>query len=388
MLGIYDCELIQFGDLIPLLDIVFEINEERQIGNLPEIQAFDFYPRYHDSSAYKNDKAAYGIISAPQPLDIVQRGFYGILMKAFFKAKAMNLEILFDPQSALRSYLFKVPNPPLSVLCFLDGLHRYSSLCGKGHKHQLSKQKALYDILKPVRLGLEYGIDNDWPNWYKHSMGRKLHFCCSCGYEMLPQFFEDYSLRQDWSSSVCSGCHLQSVHDSEAADKFQSKFDALSCLFPNWNGHIFNKDAPIESSLNSLIKLVTTNTKLDVLPVGTMDAEGNFNRSNARGALARHNKLPRDSLQALPLLHDLVNGKDAAAKWAEFSRLCKFIDVDDRLHDQLEREQADMYETRGEVAPKAPPKGYGWLGHGDSIPCHTFSTAADFHFSGLEVKGW
>lgn len=44
MLGIYNCPLINFGDVICLLDLIGQVNKARDAEGHPRVKAFDFFP--------------------------------------------------------------------------------------------------------------------------------------------------------------------------------------------------------------------------------------------------------------------------------------------------------------------------------------------------------
>lgn len=388
-LGIYDCPLIHFGDVLPLLDLIYEVNQSRKLNNQPEIEAFDFFPHYHDDTQ-SNDGLAYGIMAKPEALDLVQRGLYAILLKAFTKSMEMGLGCLFDADCAFRGFLQRVPNPPLSIPCFLDGLYRYSQ-ADKKRKGKSYKMRALYDILKPVRFGLEHNMDNDWPNWYKSEMGQRLVFCSSCGYKMPPEFYRDLTLSDDTYYKVCCGCKLQYYLDHGIADRRGEKVTAITGLCPHWKGRDFNEDAPIPFSFRALTRLHTTRAAPAVYPQATLRADGTIHAVNRPEALARNNKVHDDSLQNLPNLQCLLS-KSYAPLWTDFIFSCRQLDILNITEDAREVERIAREGRQGLITSKPSwnPSSYepGPDQSGQQTPAFNFFTASEFQRKGLHDKEW
>ena len=272
MIGIYDCPLIHFGDVLCLIDLIHEVNCQRRRTGLPEITALDFYPKYNHGTPFSSaNSATYGLTWGPHKLDVVQRGFFDIILKAFMKARTMKLGLLFDKGKAFCDYLHQVPSFPLAVPMFLDALHRYMEV-----RDERSKKKVIYDLLKPVRLGLERHMDHDWPHWYTAIMGKNLVFCSSCGYETLEEFYSASARDMQPCVRVCAGCTLQRWLDDEDDHLKEYKKQILDTLYPNWSGSKFNKDAPMPQMANGIIKLRST---ISVRPFEnplTVDSEGHM----------------------------------------------------------------------------------------------------------------
>ena len=90
MLGVYDCPLIHYGDVLCLLDLIYDINKDRA-GSSQEIEALDFAPHFEKGPPYRDgtSHATLGLIWNYEPLDEIQRGFYCILLVANLKYRAM-----------------------------------------------------------------------------------------------------------------------------------------------------------------------------------------------------------------------------------------------------------------------------------------------------------
>ncbi|RDA88893.1 hypothetical protein CP532_5441 [Ophiocordyceps camponoti-leonardi (nom. inval.)] len=355
MVGVYDCPLIHFGDVICLLDLIHEVNGQRRKDGNPVISAFDFYPRYHRGMPFDHPRAGtYGLTWGPESLEVVQRGFFAIVLKAFMKAKALRLGLLFDKGMAFRDFLYATPNYSLAVPTFLDGLYRISDLRyeNKAGKENEIKQ-AMYDIVKPVRLGLE-PADRDAFKWYPRILGKHLVFCSSCGYEMLEEFFTSI-VRCDAPphQRVCAGCILSCRLDREDDHLKQRKMQVLSHLFPKHEAKCFNLDAPLGYEAAGLIRLKTSEVQRPPSPSPILNADGFPYQPAYREALVRDNKVCFDSLQNLPSLGDIAEGEEFKAMWMEafgdghyvdmYSRLCR------RLSDESRYEEAQGYKATRKV---------------------------------------
>lgn len=394
MIGIYDCPLIHFGDVICLLDLIHEVNRERREKDQPVVKAFDFFPRFHGGMPYQDARAAtYGLTWGPGSLEVVQRGFFGIILKAFMKARAMKLDLLFTKGQAFCDYLYNVPNYTLAVASFLDALHRYVDLQHRTNPSVNELKQAMYDLLKPVRLGLEV-VENDWPHWYTSIMGDYLIFCSSCGYEMLQEFFTALSRCGRPLTRVCAGCTLQRLLDVEPDHLKREKKCVLDSLFPEHNGLQFNKDAPLGQGARGLVRLESTVSKRPAPPPVTVNDDGGQHRPQYIEPLLRDNKIQFDSLQRLPDLGELVGNPRFAKKWTKAIGVSHELDMYSRVIRRVGEEKngskGDLGESRVDggmpdhVDERQPPR---QPGNQDPRQSHNFSSVM-----GLETylynMGW
>ncbi|KAI9171727.1 50S ribosomal protein L36 [Paramyrothecium foliicola] len=325
-LGIYDCPLIHFGDIIPILDLIWEINCGRKKSSQPAIESFDFYPRFHDGMPYEHPRSeAYGLTWGSQELEVVQRGFFGILLKAFMKSRFMRLKLTFEKSKAFMTYLSRVPTHPLAVPSFMSALHRLMEI-----KPDLSTEneykQSLYDLLKPIRTGLDC-LDRDFPTYYIHRMGRHLHFCSSCGYETFEEFFPSKERRSRPHTRRCAGCCLQTYLDKER-DHLKTEFqDVLTCLFPRWTGDTFNLDAPIPTKGTKLVNLKTAESVRPPTPSIRVLPSGELQEPHHLIALVRDNKPHKDSLQELPTLGDLTVNERHREYWQSANQKCVDLEI-------------------------------------------------------------
>lgn len=310
MLGIYDCPDVHFGDVICLLDLIHEINSSRSPGQ-PRIQALDFYPRYNTGSTLEqakpgDDANAYGLSFKKLRSDAQQRGVFAILLQAVLKSKEMNIQLLMDRDGAFMTYLSKLPLLPLQVFSFLDGLYRYLDLMASRSTDKNAVKQALYDILKPVRMGLE-SMENDWHHFYLNEMGESMMFCSSCGYEYLEDFFAQSSRMARPHTRLCAGCTLRLWLDEESDAGKRDGLEIWDPFFPNWHRSEFNTDAPLHQHGNSLIRLRSTETNRPLPPLIQFDQNGNVIRPRHVEPLIRDNKIHNDSLRGLPTLLEMFD---------------------------------------------------------------------------------
>lgn len=381
MLGVYNCPLVHFGDVIPILDLIHEINTERREQHMPEIQAFDFYPHFNQGMPYEHPNAAtYGISWAPMPMDIAQRGLYAILLKAFMKSKAMGIELLFSPKHAFMEYLTKIPNIPLGIYGFLDGIYRYLEVKQDDPNRNNFKLQAIYDILKPIRMALVDGLANDWPKYYTKQMAKTLLCCSSCGYQTFEEFFPANSKnRLPRHRRVCSGCLLQRCLDRETDHMKDHKKRLLKMLCPHWKEQAFNKDAPLFEDGAGLIRLESTETErpLPLLPAFFVD--GLMRISPYYEPLMRDNKFQFDSLVGLPILRDVAEEQLTMALWHNAKLFAIKSDVFRRAVLELRNQYPNDNRKRGIPAFGSSRRDGGALDHQDEIQPPNGNTKKSFY---------
>lgn len=328
MVGVYDCPLIHYGDVICLLDLLHEVNAERR-GTYPEIKDFDFFPHFNRGLPYKHHfyTSTFGVSWSAGRLETRQRGFWAILLKAFLKSRAMGLGLLFSKYHAFRDYLFKLPLTPLAVASFLDAAHRYMDL--EGSSKILSRMEALFDLLKPVNQGLK-SREKRGHDYFSDQMGQEQCFCSSCGCVMLSEFFDDWEMAR--AVKTCAGCLLQVALDSEENHLRGWKKQLLDELLEGqgWTGSEHNPQAPIYHSGRSLMH------SYDGPRQDPMTAT---NSSRLLPPLFDY-KINEDSLQQLPSLSELVADNDMAQeRWSRFARGGNELDVFCRTLRILREEQ-------------------------------------------------
>ncbi|KAF5663096.1 hypothetical protein FHETE_7663 [Fusarium heterosporum] len=311
MIGIYECPLIHFGDVMCLLDIIHEVNLERDKAGLPRVESFDFYPRYHAGMPYYNecgyDFDSYGITWRALNNNYVQRGVLAILLQAVLKSRRMGLGLLMDHGGAFMTYLSNLPMIPSTILNFLDGLYRYLDVKATNPGDVNALKRATYDMSKAIRAGIET-LKDDGPRYMK-SLGKALVFCSSCGYETLPEFFSGEQIRNQPHHRSCAACYLQTwLHEEKDHHKQEAK-NIMSVFFPDWEPKAFNIDAPLLKDGQDLMRMKTRKVERGPEPSMKLLPNGEFFMPQFEIEFVRNGKIQDDSVQGLPDLETLLIDK-------------------------------------------------------------------------------
>ncbi|RFN51130.1 hypothetical protein FIE12Z_4583 [Fusarium flagelliforme] len=307
MLGIYECPMLHLGDVVFLLDLIREVNLERDRQHLPRVESLDFYPRYHAGMPYKskNEFESYGFSWKPKDNDIAQRGVLTIVMLAVLKSRHMKVKLLMDRDAAFMTYLLNLPMVPGKICAFLDGLYRFLDLKEKRSKDVNAIKQAMYDLLKAVRSGLQ-PLKNDWVKYYIHKMGESFAFCCSCGYEFLPEFFDNGEIGNRPERRTCSACILRYQMDNEMDHLKQPTMNIMAGFYPDWRPHAFNVNAPLLEQGHDLAHFKTAKAEADPNPQIILP-NGEIYWAQREEPLLRNRKCHFDSVQGLPTLATLLN---------------------------------------------------------------------------------
>ncbi|KAH6960821.1 hypothetical protein DER45DRAFT_642719 [Fusarium avenaceum] len=328
-IGIYECPLIHFGDIICLLDLIHEVNLERDKQGLPRVESFDFYPRYHAGMPYigrdVDENCTYGLLWKHQNNNVVQRGVLAILLHVVLKSRRMGLGLLMDHDAAFMAYLSNVPLLPRIVLDFLDGLYRYLDVQKADPDNCNALKQALYDMSKAIRISLE-PLDKDWPNYYMKQMGIGLVFCSSCGYELLPEFYIGEELRQQPHQRTCCACYLQFWMDREKDHQKIPSRDLMSVFYPDWEPKAFNVDAPLLREGRELLRMGTRKSIRDPEPSIQILPDGEQYVPSFTIEFVRDNKDYENSLQGLPDLKTLLLEKGLREQEMSTIALCADTD--------------------------------------------------------------
>lgn len=365
VVGIYDCPLLGFSDLLSILDIIHTVNQDRFLADLPKITSFDFRPFFESGQAAdwtdrkgSYEAAEYGISWEPIRLEIWQRGFYGTLMRAVIKARSMGLKLLFDKDGAFQDFLFRVPNMPLGVPTFLDGLYRWMKLTkAHGPEHPEIK-KALFDMLKPVCTN----IDSRWneslsskSHWYEAKMGQEMYECYNCGMSTLPEFFRLPGLR------VCAVCELERDLRGQLHHHMLVR-ECPKAFYSHIDNSEFeaNDEAPIPRHAMSLLK-----------------------RTHA----ARSKYAP--SVRQLRTLEELARtGVDALYEfWQTFFSMCECLDYRVRVVRLGLRTGYFTTKHPSPMCPHGPPGGWQHQPRGSHKHCRSWAAAIEAHKEDM-LKGW
>ncbi|KAF4441329.1 hypothetical protein FACUT_2831 [Fusarium acutatum] len=397
-LGIYQCPLIHFGDIICLLDLIHEVNLKRSSQGLPLVEALDFYPLYQAGMPFKVPAAekltkaekqrgmepaarethGYGITWTNMNLEVVQRGVFAILLKTVLKARKMGIRLLMDKDAAFMKYLSDIPMLPGIIFQFLDGLYRYLDLKEAGSKDHTAMRRAKYDMILAVRTGLQSPYRNSFDPSYDDTRKVTSLFCRSCGYKMLDIFFCTRPIQNRPDPQDCAGCTLQGLLDRQSDHQKHHEINLMGpFLEKDWDPKGFNVDAPVHDDGQELLSLHIRKTTTD-LPLMVLLPNGDFDRPSLQERLICEHKKNNDCLQGLATLQDLLLQKDAHKADAKDHALhvdaCRALSI---IMNYTDSELAELDENQGVGGHFC--EGQGWRplvgGFRDPKESHTFESA-------------
>lgn len=324
MIGIYDCRLIHFGDVVCLIDLIDEINTSRRADGLPEIEAFDFYPNFNYGTPWSDPSArTNGLTWKPYPNEGVRRGVFRILLEAHLKASRMGLKLLFEETHGFRTFLNRIPTLRRSMPHFLDALYRHMDAAKARNSNTDALDRAFDDMQTHINMGLESQSSlssRSLPKQTRDRMKKALYFCCSCGYEMGEHFFFIAARSNPPHRRTCAGCHLRRVLDEEDDHGKLARREIIENLFPDWNGREFNQDAPMHQHGRSLMNLVSDEDVRPAEPGLQVDSDGHIFQPNFKIALVRDRKAHYDSLQDLPDLEQIAIPAKGLMQWIKIEQ--------------------------------------------------------------------
>ncbi|KAF4958609.1 hypothetical protein FGADI_2306 [Fusarium gaditjirri] len=397
-LGVYQCPLIHFGDVICLLDLIHEVNLDRSSQSLPLVEALDFYPLYHAGMPFKvpiNDELSkaekdrgmepaarethgYGITWTYMPNEVLQRGVFAILLKTVLKARKMGIRLLMDKDAAFMKFLSNIPMLPGIIFQFLDGLYRYLDLKEAGSEDNTAMKRAKYDMILAVRAGLQPPYRNTFDP--SDDVTRKVTslFCRSCGYNMLDIFFRSQQIGLPPNRQTCAGCEFQACLDKQSDHQKHHDLNLMGrFLEKDWDRKGFNVDAPVHDDGQELLSLQTRKTTND-LPQMVLLPNGEFDRPSLHEQLICEHKENNDCLQGLPTLQSLLlqkkTEKDDAKDHALHVDACRALSIIMNHHDFDLAMQDKNHGVGGHFC-----EGQGWRplsgGFRDKGVSHTFESA-------------
>ncbi|KAF4963944.1 hypothetical protein FSARC_8079 [Fusarium sarcochroum] len=395
MVGIYECPQLHFGDIICLLDLIHEVNLNRNEQQRPKVEALDFYPRYHAGMPYQGNgtqiSEAYGLTWKTHNNDVVQRGVLAIVMQAVLKSRRMNIDVLMSKNAAFMTYLSNLPMFPGKVHGFLDGLYRYLDLMADKSNSKNAIKQATYDMVKAIKLGIE-NIKKDWPKYYIHRMATDLVFCSSCGYEMLPEFYSNGEIGNQPHARTCAGCILRFWLDEECDHQKQEAQNMMTVFYPDWNPKGFNLDARLLNEARGLLRMGSRKAHRSPTPSMQVRPDGSFFQSQYTIELVRNNKSHGDSVQALPDLEGLLESDGQRARdlamVADAERIVALL-LRDLYPEKTGALEAFASHRADGGAPDHYDESQGDGRHLQSVPyqlSHNFITAMD-QFGHLEEEG-
>lgn len=361
------CPLIHLGDLVPILDEIHAINLSRDKGDKTRILNLDFAPKYERGMTYYQEGLSknFGLAWDPIRSDVSHAGVYAILLKVFFKSRAMGIATLFEKGCALMRYLFKLPKSPLDVPIFIDALYRVGDhLSQNTALHHVEFKKAVFDLLRIVRRGHYSDLHGraEVLDYLNNEMMKDTKLCEGCGHRMNTAFF--YNINHVTDVRTCFGCELQKMLDAQTHHLRDRRIECLNMLFPNHKPEAFNDDAPVSlrTEKNPLLALETTRLHDPTAPTCRVDDNGAIVRVAAQKCRIPYKS---DSLVGLPDLEDLL-GDESQELWAAFHLACQEVDIFRQavwsLMDQKQQgiscDLEKINETLAKYAPRGRPDHY------------------------------
>ncbi|RYP12538.1 hypothetical protein DL765_007274 [Monosporascus sp. GIB2] len=210
-LGIYNCELLTFEAVIPLLKIVTEANQRRQDLNRAPVN-LDFSPRFFQGPM-ANGKC-YGVVPYDEGTINTQKAMVPIIMKAVNMALDAGINLV-RPGTAFRRYLEKVPFKLDSLYQILEAIHNirdyktglHGDLTKFSEAEKLEMETALwYDLIIATN-----GKCMEESNLRKSLMLNNsidLMDCRDCGQSLPPSFYRVEVAARRAEYRICHGCEL------------------------------------------------------------------------------------------------------------------------------------------------------------------------------------
>ncbi|KAI0178848.1 hypothetical protein GGR52DRAFT_588666 [Hypoxylon sp. FL1284] len=250
VLGVYNCELINFQSTIKLMHVVIKHNKRPGYKHLEA----DFSPYYYTgphrgSQSYKGE---YGVI----PYDVgtvdTRRAMTVVLLKAVRLARKHGID-WFSPGTAFRQFLERVPFALGTIRYILEAIYNLvnfeegitgptvESLMEAGVRSETARELVVLmsrTVWSDIILAVE-GTSMDSKALRALMMhGRRFHLtkCAFCDIELPAYFYTAESMNRHQDQIQCCGCQLNSVLERNIHDFHQQKKKALQVMF---NDHRF-----------------------------------------------------------------------------------------------------------------------------------------------------
>ncbi|KAI1483532.1 hypothetical protein K445DRAFT_8253 [Daldinia sp. EC12] len=243
-LGVYNCELLHFGQTIPLLEAVIAHNNKSGNKVRPDFSPF-YYPGL--PVGVKGRTGEYGVIPSDQGLIDTRRAIVAVLRKVVHLALTNDID-WFTPGTAMRQYLERIP--------FALGSLRYIlEACYNIHYHE---QGFYYPFLQDI-IKRDIPFDNNTPRHEEmcrtvyndlilavegKPMEREkllalttsgkyfaLIHCAVCSTSLPAYFFTQESADRQADQVECCGCQLTTQLDCQVDNFFQEKKGVMHILF-------------------------------------------------------------------------------------------------------------------------------------------------------------
>ncbi|KAF3057417.1 hypothetical protein GL218_06297 [Daldinia childiae] len=245
ILGVYNCVLLHFGEIIPFLKAIIAHNKKP--GS--KFVRSDFSPVYYPGLPVGSEgrTGEYGVIPSDQGLIDTRRAIVAVLRKVVSLALKNNID-WFTPGTAMRQYLERIP--------FALGSLRYIlEACYNIYYHE----NGLYYPYYKEMLALNLPIDNNEP---RHEAMRctvyndlilavegkpmqrdrlvalitsegfsKLIVCAFCATPLPAYFYTQESINRHPSQVQCCGCQLGTQLEHHVDNFFQERKGVMHLLF-------------------------------------------------------------------------------------------------------------------------------------------------------------
>ncbi|RYO76583.1 hypothetical protein DL766_009709 [Monosporascus sp. MC13-8B] len=225
-LGIYNCELLTFEAVIPLLNIIREANQRRQELNKTPVN-LDFFPRFFQGPMV-NGKC-YGVVPYDEGTINTQLAMVPIIMKAVNMALDAGINMV-RPGAAFRRYLEKIPFKLDSLYQILEAIHNirdyktglHGDLTKFSEAEKLEMETALwYDLIIATNGKCMEESKLRKLLMLNNSIG--LMDCRDCGQSLPPNFYRGEVTARRAEYRICHGCELADFLKRHQYNMHQSK---------------------------------------------------------------------------------------------------------------------------------------------------------------------
>ncbi|KAI1804693.1 hypothetical protein F4811DRAFT_552561 [Daldinia bambusicola] len=244
-LGVYNCELLHFGETIPLLEAVIEHNNKP--GN--KFVRPDFSPVYYPGLpvGVEGRTGEYGVIPSDQGLIDTRRAIVAVLRKVVFLALSNDID-WFTPGTAMRQYLERIPFALGSLRYILEAcyniyyheqgfyypfleeiLKRNIPMDNNGPRHEEMCRTVYNDLIlavegRPMERDKLLAMTTS-------GKGFQLVHCAFCSTSLPAYFFTQKSADRQADQVECCGCQLTTQLNHQVENFFQEKKGVMHILF-------------------------------------------------------------------------------------------------------------------------------------------------------------
>ncbi|KAI2604665.1 hypothetical protein GGR54DRAFT_644364 [Hypoxylon sp. NC1633] len=240
VLGIYNCELMHFGETVPLLRMIIDRNFNRR----KSFVRCDFHPKYYPGPQRRADgrRGEYGVIPGDQGLVETRRAIAAVLRTAIPMALENGID-WFTPGTGMRKFLDRIPFALGTIRYILEALyniHTWSNgmlhpggdLAIPPQRHRLTglMELALYNDLVLAVHGR--AMDRVTLERMTTVRGNLALIRCAFCYTGLPTYF--YASESPFRTAAqieCTGCRLRKLLDRHVENYYPEKKRLVRILF-------------------------------------------------------------------------------------------------------------------------------------------------------------